>query len=136
MWNSALPKRYSVTCWKALNFCLSVDTCVKALGIPMVSKCECCVGGSLENQDHVLSIGTVAKEVWRCASVQLGIPFVPNQSWKGKMELWFRRANHASQIGPFLGFVPVILTWARWVWGCKARMEGKRNSVESLWLLI
>lgn len=55
IWHFALPKKYSVTMWKALSFCLSVDACIKELGIPVVSKCECCVHSCLENQDHALA---------------------------------------------------------------------------------
>ncbi|KAF5468683.1 hypothetical protein F2P56_012820 [Juglans regia] len=134
IWNAALPKKYSVTMWKAIKFCLSVDARMRSLGIPLVSKCECCVRGSLEDQDHILATRMMATEIWRRASLHMGISFAPNRPWKEKMELWFRHANHVSQRSNLFGLVPVILTWSLWVWRCQARMEGKVKSVESLWL--
>ncbi|XP_040990910.1 uncharacterized protein LOC121238132 [Juglans microcarpa x Juglans regia] len=79
IWHSALPKKYSVIMWKALNFCLSVDARIEKLRIPVVSKCECCVRGCLEDQDHVLATGTLATEIWHRALLSLGMPFDPSR---------------------------------------------------------
>lgn len=52
-----------------------MDSQVRELGIPIVSKCECCVDGSVEDKDHVLAHGPLANEVWYRASMYLGIPY-------------------------------------------------------------
>lgn len=80
LWNCALPKIYSITCWKALNFCLNVDARVRDFGIPIVSKCECHTNGCLEDQDHVLATETIAREIWRRVFLLLGMPFDPLKS--------------------------------------------------------
>lgn len=54
IWQAALPKKFFVTMWKALNHFLSVDDRVRHIGIPLVSKCECCKKGAIENLNHVL----------------------------------------------------------------------------------
>ncbi|KAF5443041.1 hypothetical protein F2P56_035636 [Juglans regia] len=77
IWHSGIPKKYSVMMGKALNFSLGVDARIKELGIPVVSKCECCVQGCLENQDHVLATGSFVAEIWRRASLSLGMPYDP-----------------------------------------------------------
>lgn len=51
-----------------MHFALRFDARVRSLGIPIVSKCECCSLGSLDDQDHVLAKGMVVAEIWRRAS--------------------------------------------------------------------
>ncbi|KAG2696272.1 hypothetical protein I3760_07G050900 [Carya illinoinensis] len=63
IWHSALPKKYSVTIWKALHYSLTVDSRISSLGIPLVSRCECCIQGCVKDQDHVLVYGRIAAEV-------------------------------------------------------------------------
>ncbi|XP_042969076.1 uncharacterized protein LOC122301760 [Carya illinoinensis] len=136
IWHSALLKRYSVTIWKAFNSSLSVDSRISSLGIPLVSKCECCTQGCVEDQDHVLATGKIAGAIWRYASLQLGIPYDPQRSWRATVEVWFRRATHSTQKGTLIALIPIIVTWSLWVWRSKARMEGKRVAVSSLWSSI
>ncbi|KAK0598052.1 hypothetical protein LWI29_031129 [Acer saccharum] len=68
-WHSLLPKRISICIWKAWFMCLAVDDRVKDKGISMASACDCCVQRNQENIDHVLSVGDVATDIWRRASV-------------------------------------------------------------------
>ncbi|XP_035542978.1 uncharacterized protein LOC118346079, partial [Juglans regia] len=82
IWNSALPKKFSVLMWKALNSCLAVDDRIRRIGVPLVSKCECCRDGAIEDINHVLYSGNIAKAIWKFSSNILGIPFVPNRSWR------------------------------------------------------
>ncbi|XP_042942730.1 uncharacterized protein LOC122276903 [Carya illinoinensis] len=133
MWNAALPKKYSITMWKAMKGCLRVGDMISKIGIPMVSKCECCEEGKLEDLDHVLAIGKTPKALWNKVSTQVGMPFDPEKKWKEKIHLWFRRAGKSSQKGLLIGLIPSILTWSLWLWQCKARMEAIKASIESLW---
>ncbi|XP_042965908.1 uncharacterized protein LOC122299590 [Carya illinoinensis] len=133
IWHPALPKKYSITIWKALNHSLSVDVRIRHLGIPLASRCECCEHRCIEDQDHVLATGKVASDVWRRASILMGMPYDHRRPWKANMELWFRKASLSTQKGTLLGIVPVIITWSLWVWRCKARMEGKMQNGDRLW---
>ncbi|XP_042962665.1 uncharacterized protein LOC122296936 [Carya illinoinensis] len=76
-----------------------------------------------EDHDHVLANGLVAVDIWRCVSLQLGMPYDPSRSWKATMELWFRRIAHSTQKRTLLALVPIIVTWSLWVWRCKARWK-------------
>ncbi|XP_042964656.1 uncharacterized protein LOC122298876 [Carya illinoinensis] len=125
IWHSALPKKYSVTIWKALHYSLTVDSRISSWGIPLVSRCECCTQGCVEDQDHVLVYGRIAADIWRWVSLQLGMPYDSQRSWRATMELWFRHATHSTQKGALLALIPIIVTWSLWVWRCKARMEVK-----------
>ncbi|XP_035546099.1 uncharacterized protein LOC118348474 [Juglans regia] len=71
IWHSALPKKYSVTIWKALNSSLSLVEQISSLGIPLVSKCECCTQGCMKDQDHVLATGMITIEIWQRVSLHM-----------------------------------------------------------------
>lgn len=51
-------------CWRARLKALPVDETIKGLGVPIVSKCECCVVPKVETLDHVLCDGEEARNVW------------------------------------------------------------------------
>ncbi|XP_035545033.1 uncharacterized protein LOC118348151 [Juglans regia] len=136
IWNSALPKKFSVLMWKALNSCLVVDNRIRRLGVSLVSKCECCREGAVEDINHELYSGNIAKAICKFSSNTLGIPFVPFRSWRATVEAWFRRASKSSQLGTLIGVIPVIITWNLWKWRCTTRMEGRKEKVQVLWRLI
>lgn len=66
---------------KAFNHALSVDDWIKNLGIPLVYKCDCCMHGGYEDQNHALAACELAREIWEKARVLVGIPYVPRQGW-------------------------------------------------------
>lgn len=45
----------SLVMWQLIYDCLPVDARISYLGIPMVSKCNYCVEGHVEDRDHVLN---------------------------------------------------------------------------------
>ncbi|XP_040996008.1 uncharacterized protein LOC121242180 [Juglans microcarpa x Juglans regia] len=57
VWHPCMPKKFSVTMWKAIRNGLSVDDRIKNVGIPVVSKCNCCTDGGYEDLEHVLVDG-------------------------------------------------------------------------------
>ncbi|KAK2653695.1 hypothetical protein Ddye_013551 [Dipteronia dyeriana] len=90
-WHSLLPERISVCLWKVWFMCLAVDDRVQAKGISLASACDYCVQRSQD--DHILSLGEVASDVWRRACVVLGIPFWWILPWKTKFTNWFHYAH-------------------------------------------
>lgn len=113
--HAALPKKFSIAMWEAYLQSLSEDDCIWHIGIPMVSQCECCEDGTLEELNHVLYGGRMASMLWKTCSLFLGIPYVENCSWAESVEAWFRRAKKVSQVWNLNGrLVPVVLTWSLW----------------------
>lgn len=121
--------------WKTYNDCLSVHNCLRRIGIPIVSKCECCVDGKYEDFNHVLAIGVFARVIWKKCADQSGMRLRLG-SWREIVEQWFRRAKGNSHVGSLLGVLPSIVTWKLWNWRCAARMEGKVESLEGTWQSI
>lgn len=74
--HAALPKKFSIAMWKAYLQSLSADDRIRHIGIPMVSQCECCEDGTLEELNHVLYGGRMASMLWKTCSLFLGIPYV------------------------------------------------------------
>lgn len=99
VWNSMLSKKISLCMWKAFFNCLSVDEQVRKLRILMVSCCNCCLEGQVEDLKHVLCKCEFAIEVWKKISGEVGVPFMPQQSWHERVHVWFNRASRHSQLG-------------------------------------
>ncbi|XP_042939613.1 ent-kaurenoic acid oxidase 1-like [Carya illinoinensis] len=118
---------------KAQNNCLLVDNRVRRAGIPLASKCDCCDNGGYEDQSHVLALGTFAEQVWSKCCSTLAICRMEGRNWKDKVEIWFRRAKFSTQPGQLIGLLPRIITWKLWTRWCMARMEGKHESLLSVW---
>lgn len=76
----ALPKKISVSMWRAWHNCLPVDDEVRRLNIPMVSRCNYCLTGQEENLDDILAKGELAEQVWaRFISLE-GLPSLQGRS--------------------------------------------------------
>lgn len=101
---------------------LSVDDRLRRIGIPLVSKCDCCNRGHIEDINHVLFEGEFPHRVWSFFGSLIGIPL--GRTWKQNAEIWFRRASSSSQVGVIVGIIPIIITWRLWRRRCLARMEG------------
>ncbi|XP_042952307.1 uncharacterized protein LOC122289402 [Carya illinoinensis] len=136
VWHPCIPKNISVNMWKFFNNALSVDDRIKSIGIPLASKCDCCVHGAYENRDHVLANGDIAKEVWRITYAQMGLGRTTGTSWNQIVEEWFFTASKTSQLGHLLGIIPSIVTWSLWLRRCKARAEGVKDSAITVWYNI
>lgn len=96
IWSKWLPKKMSICKWKATFNFLSVDDQVRKLGISLASRCNCCLVGSVEDLEHVLGKGEFAVAIWRKASTEEGIPFLMQNTWRERVQLWFNRANRQS----------------------------------------
>ncbi|XP_042956358.1 uncharacterized protein LOC122292186 [Carya illinoinensis] len=136
IWHKNLPKKVSIMMWKAHHNCLSVDAKIKNVGVPLASKCHCCSRGRMEDLNHVLCTGEVARQVWRMAAIQLGVHMGVFQTWHEQVNFWFRRAKKSSQVRIIFGILPSIVSWKLWEWRCKARYDGKVSKVEVVWQAI
>ncbi|KAF5447364.1 hypothetical protein F2P56_032920 [Juglans regia] len=134
IWNSILPKKFSVFMWKVWHGALIVDDKIRWIGIPLASKCSCCKQGKYEDINHVLFEGEVAGGIWKKCGALLGLPV--GRLWRETCLSWFRRASNSSQIGVILGLLPIIISWRLWGRRCSARMENKVETSQVVWLSI
>lgn len=109
VWHKFLPKKISLCMWKAVFGYLSVDAQVRCLGIALNSSCNCYLSRHVETLEHVLGKRDFAMEVWKLASAELGIPFIPQQCWQERVQIWFNRATRQSQVGTLLGLLPSMV---------------------------
>ncbi|XP_042964784.1 uncharacterized protein LOC122299013 [Carya illinoinensis] len=136
VWHPYLPKFMATTMWKGLHGALSVDDRLRRIGIPIVSKCNCCNHGAYEDLNHVLAEGDFAKSIWRKSALQVGMNVREGRSWKETIGSWFNTATKSSTMGNLIGIIPSIITWRLWLRRCKTRMEGSGESVEQVWRSI
>ncbi|XP_035545929.1 uncharacterized protein LOC118348419 [Juglans regia] len=128
----------SIHFWKVWHRALSVDDRLRRVGLPIVSKCDCCSAGHYENINHVLIEGDFPKQIWSFFGNLFGLPVGSN--WKLHVSSWFRRAQSNSHMGIIICLLPVIITWRIWRRRCLARMEGKLENqdavIKSIWIWI
>ncbi|XP_042964739.1 uncharacterized protein LOC122298962 [Carya illinoinensis] len=136
IWHTHIPKKISIMMWKAYHNCLSVDEKIKNIGIPVVSKCNCCARGHMEDLNHVLCTGDFARCIWRLAATHLGVHMGVFHTWKEQINFWFHRTCKSSQLRSIFGILPSIVSWRLWDRHCKARVEDKVDSVQSVWHVI
>lgn len=136
VWHPCLPKNISVMIWKAFHNALSVDDKLKRVGIPVVSKCDCCEYGGYEDQNHVLTLREFSTEIWNRATIQVGLNYLPGHSWRGIMNLWFQKAKKISQMGQLFALIPLIISCQLWLPRCKTCVEDIKESVDLVWWSI
>lgn len=132
-WHTLLPKKISMCLWKTWFRSLAVDARIQTRGIPMVSTCDYPLQRSQETINHIFSLGEVALEVWRCASVVLGILFQRDISWKNRMASWFHYAQKSSIKGMLIRLISCLITWCLWQRRWKTRIKGRNQSADHLW---
>lgn len=71
-----IPQKASIMMWKALHDYLSVDDHIRRVGIPLVSRCDCCQEGGYEDLNHVLFAGEFATTIWKIYVVDILVPLL------------------------------------------------------------
>lgn len=92
--------------------------------------------GAVEDREHVLNTGDMGNVLRKKASIELGINYLASLNWWQQVIFWFRCARKTSQKGVIIGLLPILISWKLWRWRCLAKMEGKKESLESVWISI
>lgn len=66
----------------------------------------------------------------------MGVNYLPALNWWQRVIFWFRCAKKISQMGVIIGLLPILISWKLWRWRCLAKMVGKKESPESVWISI
>ncbi|KAG2663424.1 hypothetical protein I3760_16G029200 [Carya illinoinensis] len=136
IWQNSLPKKISIMMWKAYNNCLSVDEKIRSIGIPLVSKCDCCLVRHIEGLNHVLCTGDFTRHIWCMVTTQVGVQMGVFRTWNEQINFWFHRAGKSSQLCIIFGILSSLISWQLWNRQCKARYDNKVESVASVWQAI
>ncbi|GAV83505.1 zf-RVT domain-containing protein [Cephalotus follicularis] len=64
IWNSFIPTTIAFFIWKTIFNGISVDQNIQRRGIPLASKCRCCLNSNVETLEHLLFQGDVAVNIW------------------------------------------------------------------------
>lgn len=73
LWQDHVLKKMSFLCWGAQQNAIPVDESIQQLGIPIASKCHCCVSSKGESLDHVFCDGEGPRKVWDFFAAIFGI---------------------------------------------------------------
>ncbi|XP_042964506.1 uncharacterized protein LOC122298703 [Carya illinoinensis] len=132
LWLDKIPKKMSFLCWRLKRGVVPTDDVIQRLGIPLASKCHCCIESKSETLQHIMCEGLNAQMVWQYFAniCQIRLPQIRN--WKGMMVFWWRRAAKISQAGWIRGVMPIVISWCLWKARCSARMEGDTFKVNAI----
>lgn len=102
LWSSMVPKKLSSVSWRALRSKLPVVINIQAVGVKLASRYNCCMQPSYETADHVLSMGDLAKELWRYFAGACTILFSEASCWQGK---WYHGGQKHHNIHRWLCYM-------------------------------
>lgn len=60
--------------------------------------------------DHALSIGEVARLVWKKTTSDLGLQNFKMEPWRVKINRWFIDARLSNFLGKIQGLIPILIT--------------------------
>lgn len=110
LWKTWILKKMSFFVWRAKRRAIPVDGIIQVLGIPIVSKCECCAQPKRESFHHILCEGEGAQKVWKFFAEACCIRVAHIRNWEGMMNFWWRRASLSSQVGWLQGVLPIVIS--------------------------
>ncbi|KAL9670119.1 hypothetical protein QQ045_007670 [Rhodiola kirilowii] len=73
IWHAWLPPKVSAFIWRLKKRDVPTDDRVQGCGIPLASKCRCCVVSKQEFMLHLFIQGEVASQVWSLGKRHLDI---------------------------------------------------------------
>ncbi|XP_027071842.1 uncharacterized protein [Coffea arabica] len=122
LWSNVVPLKMSFLAWKVVRNLIPVETNLKKRGIPMASRCLCCLSHE-ETLGHLFVMGPVATEVWGIFQRRFGIlepqPFLVS----GVFSLWFG-SSPAIMRGHIRTIIPILIFWFIWKSRNRARFDG------------
>nr|XP_027093592.1 uncharacterized protein LOC113713995 [Coffea arabica] len=120
---SIMPLKLSFFAWKVLRSLVPLETVLKRRGIPLASRCPCCL---LEEESlvHLFVIGPVAREVWSSFCQRFGIIDPRSSSVSAMVLAWFSSTLMVSH-DHIRTVVPLVILWFLWKARNKALFEGE-----------
>ncbi|MQL97989.1 hypothetical protein Taro_030692 [Colocasia esculenta] len=65
IWHNSFSPRASLFCWKILNRAVPVDSRTMDCGIPLASRCSCCLSPQAEDLNHLFLHSGTTTNLWR-----------------------------------------------------------------------
>ncbi|XP_027158364.1 uncharacterized protein LOC113759985 [Coffea eugenioides] len=123
VWNKGTPLKISLFAWRLLNNFLPLDSVMRRRGLPVVSRCSCCLQEA-ESVPHLFVNGPIASEVWGHFASKFGILHSTPDDIQLVWRMWATSltripAHHIRCVLPF------VITWFIWRGRNKARFEGQ-----------
>ncbi|CAM8936846.1 unnamed protein product [Rhodiola kirilowii] len=72
LWQNWIPPKLSGLVWKLWHRGLPTDEAISNLGIPITSKCRCCLQHNMESSNHLFLHSDVAKSTWKFLGLIFG----------------------------------------------------------------
>lgn len=111
IWQSWIPKRVSLFCWRLIHKGLPLDEKIKLIGINLASRCQCCYSEE-ESFNHLFFGGEWATKIWSflaklfdCKQPKSVTEFIDN--WTKKV----RKKSFESNIGLGLALHGLWYIW-------------------------
>ncbi|XP_058071239.1 disease resistance protein At4g27190-like [Magnolia sinica] len=106
-----------------------MDETFKTRGIPLASKCACCVGNPLirpacESLQHLFLQSNLAGIVWGHFQSIFRLPSLPSLSVQHWLRLWWHFEPSSGLLHIIGGLVPCIILWEIWISRNASKYEG------------
>lgn len=111
IWAPFIPTKISFFIWRLLHNALPIDLRIK---VPMASRCSCCSGGNLEDNEHLLLKSELAGAIWKHYTSIFGQRRLGNLTIKDYLLEWVHRRRKGLMEGLFFTLMSVLILWEIW----------------------
>ncbi|XP_062028868.1 uncharacterized protein LOC133744853 [Rosa rugosa] len=128
VWRNYIPPHYSLLAWRLFHHKLPTDDQLQKRGIPMVSVCQLCNFGFIEDQTHLFFNCSFAQHVWQWLTCCFGCSLPSSGSL---LDLWnaFTHKAFSTQLKNLWLAGGLYVIMAIWKSRNKLRFENKKPSL-------
>ncbi|KAL6206588.1 hypothetical protein ACLB2K_023836 [Fragaria x ananassa] len=128
VWRNFIPPRFSLLAWRLFHHKVPTDDQLQKRGIPMVSVCQLCNFGFLEDQTHLFFNCSFAQHIWQWLACCFGTSLPSTGSL---FDLWdsFTHKAFSAQLRNLWLVGGLYVLMAIWKSRNKLRFENKKPSL-------
>ncbi|KAL6210110.1 hypothetical protein ACLB2K_021048 [Fragaria x ananassa] len=128
VWRNFIPPRFSLLAWRLFHHKVPTDDQLQKRGIPMVSVCQLCNFGFLEDQTHLFFNCSFAQHIWQWLACCFGTSLPSTGSL---FDLWdsFTHKAFSAQLRNLWLAGGLYVLMAIWKSRNKLRFENKKPSL-------
>ena len=131
IWKSPTPVKVSYFMSNLFRYKLPIDHILYKFGIHGPSICQCYLKPSEESFQHLFSLGTLARDVWKAFELPIGL-------WGSETD-WRKRCTQMWQINGFkrpsifcIQLLPSLICWNLWKARNLSKFQGEKISAKNI----
>ncbi|MQL76353.1 hypothetical protein Taro_008743 [Colocasia esculenta] len=130
LWSPYIPLKWSIFLWRMVQNLVPVDGTIKETGVPLCSKCSCCVNSHQETVQHLFFSSEVASHIWNEMFSLLQFRNVGITNVADGIFSFLTRSDITTATGRLQRCTFMAVLWELWCSRNIARFQGKAMSAK------